>query len=310
MNATHPQILPYIGDTNSQVDVWDNFARVITPGGHAEPAARLGARRGDDPALRPRRARRRGAVHHDQGGPDRPLGHGRRHPRAVAAGRRRPRRRVVATPRWSTTSTTRCSRTSTRGAPSTASSTASGPNGDDHRARIMEVFFLAPFSGRAAAAGADPPARRRRVVDRGARSSACSARCSTRTPSTWSGCSSAWRARSSRASRSPTTRRARSAGCTPLLGQWCEGGLSDVRDHPSLRQAPSTSRTATAPVKITKKDGRVGLLPPGRLVRLRRGLRRRPAALRLGGRPAGHAPPAERPEDQLSSLQVPAAGAT
>ena len=31
MNATHPQILPYIGDTNSQVDVWDNCARVITP---------------------------------------------------------------------------------------------------------------------------------------------------------------------------------------------------------------------------------------------------------------------------------------
>ena len=33
-------------------------------GGHAEPAARLDARRRDDPALRPRRAPRRGAVHH------------------------------------------------------------------------------------------------------------------------------------------------------------------------------------------------------------------------------------------------------
>jgi phenylpropionate dioxygenase-like ring-hydroxylating dioxygenase large terminal subunit len=31
VNATHPQILPYLGDTNSQVDVWDNFSRVITP---------------------------------------------------------------------------------------------------------------------------------------------------------------------------------------------------------------------------------------------------------------------------------------
>ncbi|MFT5203333.1 MAG: phenylpropionate dioxygenase-like ring-hydroxylating dioxygenase large terminal subunit [Candidatus Aldehydirespiratoraceae bacterium] len=36
-NATHPQILPYIGDTNSQVDVWDNFSRVITPGGTPSP---------------------------------------------------------------------------------------------------------------------------------------------------------------------------------------------------------------------------------------------------------------------------------
>ena len=31
VNATHPQILYYLGDTNSQVDIWDNFSRVITP---------------------------------------------------------------------------------------------------------------------------------------------------------------------------------------------------------------------------------------------------------------------------------------
>ena len=37
VNATHPQILPYIGDTNSQVDVWDNFARVITPAATPSP---------------------------------------------------------------------------------------------------------------------------------------------------------------------------------------------------------------------------------------------------------------------------------
>ena len=37
VNATHPQILPYLGDTNSQVDIWDNFARVITPGGTPSP---------------------------------------------------------------------------------------------------------------------------------------------------------------------------------------------------------------------------------------------------------------------------------
>ena len=37
VNATHPQIMPYIGDTNSQVDIWDNCARVITPGGTPSP---------------------------------------------------------------------------------------------------------------------------------------------------------------------------------------------------------------------------------------------------------------------------------
>jgi phenylpropionate dioxygenase-like ring-hydroxylating dioxygenase large terminal subunit len=37
ISATHPQALPYLGDTNSQVDVWDTFARVITAGGTPSP---------------------------------------------------------------------------------------------------------------------------------------------------------------------------------------------------------------------------------------------------------------------------------
>ena len=37
VGATHPQILPYLGDTNSQVDVWDQYSRVITPGGTPSP---------------------------------------------------------------------------------------------------------------------------------------------------------------------------------------------------------------------------------------------------------------------------------
>lgn len=37
VNATHPQILVSLGDTNSQVDVWENCARVITPGGTYSP---------------------------------------------------------------------------------------------------------------------------------------------------------------------------------------------------------------------------------------------------------------------------------
>ena len=52
VNATHPQILPYLGDTNSQVDVWDTFARVITPGGTPSPLLDWDPTEEDDPALR------------------------------------------------------------------------------------------------------------------------------------------------------------------------------------------------------------------------------------------------------------------
>lgn len=37
VNATHPQTLPYLGDTNSQVDSWDTCSRVITAGGTQSP---------------------------------------------------------------------------------------------------------------------------------------------------------------------------------------------------------------------------------------------------------------------------------
>ncbi len=37
VSGTHPQILTYLGDTNSQIDVWDTFSRVITPGGTPSP---------------------------------------------------------------------------------------------------------------------------------------------------------------------------------------------------------------------------------------------------------------------------------
>jgi phenylpropionate dioxygenase-like ring-hydroxylating dioxygenase large terminal subunit len=37
VGATHPQALPYLGDVNSQIDIWENFSRVITPGGTVSP---------------------------------------------------------------------------------------------------------------------------------------------------------------------------------------------------------------------------------------------------------------------------------
>jgi phenylpropionate dioxygenase-like ring-hydroxylating dioxygenase large terminal subunit len=35
--TTHPQTALYLGDVNSQIDIWENFARVITPGGTPSP---------------------------------------------------------------------------------------------------------------------------------------------------------------------------------------------------------------------------------------------------------------------------------
>jgi phenylpropionate dioxygenase-like ring-hydroxylating dioxygenase large terminal subunit len=40
VNATHPQASPYLGDVNSQVDIWENVSRVITPGGTPSPLIR------------------------------------------------------------------------------------------------------------------------------------------------------------------------------------------------------------------------------------------------------------------------------
>jgi nitrite reductase/ring-hydroxylating ferredoxin subunit len=50
VGGTHPQAVAYLGDVNSQVDVFDNFARVITAGGTASPL--LGWEPTDDEMLR------------------------------------------------------------------------------------------------------------------------------------------------------------------------------------------------------------------------------------------------------------------
>ncbi len=89
VNATHPQILPYIGDTNSQVDVWENCSRVITPA--ATPSPLLDWAPDDETILRYALDVRLDeelfiAV---EGGRHGPLGDGRRHEEQVAPDRRR-----------------------------------------------------------------------------------------------------------------------------------------------------------------------------------------------------------------------------
>ena len=175
--ATHPQILPSIGDANSQYDVFGNFSRAITANGTPSPHLRWAPteqemldsmydRNLDEPPVltvpegRTARAGRR-----------------RQPPRSSCARCSATTPTRCRTPRSTTASTSRCSRTSTRGARSTASSTGSGRtamNVDecDHGVHVP----VAVPARRAPTAGADPLARRRQRLDQGARSSASLAR--------------------------------------------------------------------------------------------------------------------------------------
>ena len=71
---------PYIGDTNSQVDVWENCSRVITPA--ATPSPLLDWAPDDETILRYALDVRldEELFITRQGGRDGPLGDGRRHP--------------------------------------------------------------------------------------------------------------------------------------------------------------------------------------------------------------------------------------
>ena len=124
--ATHPQLLPGIGDANSQYDVWGNFSRAITPNGTPSPHLRwepteqemfdsMSDRRLDKPPLRrdPRGQHGAGDRREERPGDDAAVPRGRGRP----ADRRRDDRLA---------SITRSSPTCTRGGRTTGSSTASG----------------------------------------------------------------------------------------------------------------------------------------------------------------------------------------
>ncbi len=146
VSATHPQVMPYLGDTNSQVDIWENFARVITPGGTASPLlpweptqeemmrAMMDVREDQDLPLRiPEQASMR----------------------AIAAD--------AARERWRGAVGDRVELMSDAEMMDSIDYTVFPnfhpwgafnrivyrfrPNGDDHRTSIMEVIFLAPFAG-------------------------------------------------------------------------------------------------------------------------------------------------------------------
>ncbi|HUW01667.1 MAG TPA: aromatic ring-hydroxylating dioxygenase subunit alpha [Acidimicrobiales bacterium] len=146
VGATHPQILPYLGDTNSQVDIWDNFARVITPGGTPSPLLdwtptqdemmrAMTDTRLEDPSPMP--------VTEDES------------MRAVGA--------EASRERWRPAAGERAEKMSDAELMDSIDYTVFPnfhpwgafnrivyrfrPNGDDHRSSIMECIFLAPFAG-------------------------------------------------------------------------------------------------------------------------------------------------------------------
>ena len=145
VSGTHPQILRSLGDVNSQVDVWDNCARVITPGSTHSPL--LEQQPTNDEMLRALMD-----LDHDAEVPQLPDGMSMRH---FMADRARENLRPVAGARadeycdaelldsidytlfpnfhpWGAFNGI-CYRFR--------------PNGNDHRSSIMECIMLAPFEG-------------------------------------------------------------------------------------------------------------------------------------------------------------------
>jgi phenylpropionate dioxygenase-like ring-hydroxylating dioxygenase large terminal subunit len=144
--VTHPQTLPYLGDVNSQVDIWDTFSRLITPGGTPSPNLRWEPT--DEQILRymlDTRVDEEVSV---------PIASGQNARTASAHVARERWRPVVGdlVDEWSDAEFidnldyTLFPNFHPWGAFNRIVYRFR-PNGDDHRSSIMEVFLLAPFAG-------------------------------------------------------------------------------------------------------------------------------------------------------------------
>ncbi len=145
VNGTHPQILRSLGDVNSQVDIWDNCSRVITPGGTSSPL--LDYQVSDTEKLRAGMD-----LPHDAEVPELPEG---MHLREFLANRTRENLRPVAGSRVDEY----CDAELVDSIDYTLFPNLHPwgafngivyrfrPNGNDHRSAIMECIMLAPFEG-------------------------------------------------------------------------------------------------------------------------------------------------------------------
>ncbi len=145
VNGTHPQILRSLGDVNSQVDIWENCARVITPGGTSSPL--LDYEVSDQEALRANLD-----LPHDADVPEIPEG---MNLRQYLAERSRENLRPVAGTRVDeycdaelvdSIDYTLFPNFHPWGA-FNGINYRFRPNGNDHRSAIMECIMLAPYEG-------------------------------------------------------------------------------------------------------------------------------------------------------------------
>lgn len=158
VNATHPQILTYLGDTNTQVDIWDRCSRAITATGTPSPLL------GDATPEEQEMFRGMLDVRVDQESPI-----------TVADGATARATLAAATrERWRPVVGDRVDEMSDAEMVDSIDYTVFPnfhpwgafnrivyrfrPNGDDHRSSIMECFFLSPFRGER-----PPPAAERRL---------------------------------------------------------------------------------------------------------------------------------------------------
>jgi nitrite reductase/ring-hydroxylating ferredoxin subunit len=144
VNATHPQIMRSIGDVNSQVDVWENCARVITAGGTHSPLL--------TDVSNPDLIRAMMDLDHDAEVPEIPEGVSLR---TFLADRSRESLKAIAGDR----AETYCDAELMESLDYTLFpnfhpwGAFNGivyrfrPNGNDHRSSIMECMMLAPFEG-------------------------------------------------------------------------------------------------------------------------------------------------------------------
>jgi hypothetical protein len=139
--------MPYLGDTNSQVDIWENFARVITPGGTPSPLLDW------EPTVE-EMMRSMMDIRHDQDMsfelPD------QTEMRTIGAAASRDRWRKVVGDEWvdSMSDAEMMDSIDYTVFPNFHPWGAFNrivyrfrPNGDDHRSAIMECIFVAPYQG-------------------------------------------------------------------------------------------------------------------------------------------------------------------
>ena len=290
VNATHPQILTYLGDVNSQVDVWDRCSRVITPGGTISPL--LDYEVSEQDMLRGMLD-----VRVDQDAPL-TLEEGQT-ARAVAAEMSRDRWRPIAgdmvdqmsdAEMMDSIDYTVFPNMHPWGAFNRITYRFR-PNGDDHRSSIMEVFFLSPFTGER-----PPPAKEHRLgVDdpwTDAPELGMLAKVFEQDVFNMAKVQKGLETtRGSPVPRSPTTRSRRSAGST-----LCSANGSAVPPTPPSASGPGHEGHRSSVHRRAARAGRrrehqgdprrpVGHLRHRRALDLRRTARMRPAAVRLGGRP-------------------------